>query len=154
MNIKLLVNALRFGQAIGAKSQWRWAGAVGLVAGFGFYVAKTNGLLSDVEIGQWMELVEAVIDLGLAVSVYSAVATTEKVGLLPKAKQEDPDVVLTEEDIREALYGDRNEGDFADNVDFVRDTASGQRLSTDTHETDQYSKSSGFPSGPFWDNSR
>lgn len=119
-NVKMLIDALRFGQAVGAKSSWRWAGAVGLVAGIAFYVSKANGWLEGVLLDEWMEMVQVAIDLGITIGAYSVVATNEKAGILPRAAQLD--------------------------VDELHDS----ELSTNADKAESSAQSSGFPDGPFW----
>jgi hypothetical protein len=138
MNVKVLINALRFGQAVGKHSPWRWAGAVGLVAGFGFYVAKANGLLDGVAEEDWMSLVQSGLDLAMTMSLYAVVATNEKVGILPKVK---------ERPVVDEYFGDVPMRDHAERL-------SDPELPSSPDAANQRSKSSEFPDGPFWDHNR
>lgn len=114
--IRSLLRALRVGASVRNPTPLKWAGVAIAVAIIALEVAKSYGVLADVSEAALIELVMA------ALVLYSQIASTEKIGLLPPDRRDsDP----PERVRRESLP--------------PRTDASEER------------NSAGFPNGPFFD---
>ena len=118
MSPNRLIHALRIGASVKNPTPLKWAGVAVAVAIIALEVSKSYGVFADVTESSIVELVMA------ALVLYSQIASTEKIGVLPPDRS-DP----------------RIDGR-------VRD----QSMSTDADEVGpKYSRRGGFPDGPFFD---
>ena len=141
--IRSLLRALRVGASVQNPTSLKWAGVAVAVAIIALEVAKSYGVLADVSEAALIELVMA------ALVLYSQIASTEKIGVLPAKKQRS---------VAHKYYGDvpmRDKSgildyDFLDDPHVDRLRRQSLPPNTDAPES---RNSAGFPDGPFFGDS-
>jgi hypothetical protein len=89
--IRTLFHALRTGASVPNPTPLKWAGVAVAVALIALEVAKSYGVLADVQESAIIELVMA----GLV--LYSQIASTDKIGILPANRRDhDPERMQSE----------------------------------------------------------
>lgn len=81
--IRSLLHSLRIGASVKNPTPLKWSGVVVAVAIIALEVAKSYGVLTDVTESSIIELVMA------ALVLYSQIASTDKIGLLPEKLETD-----------------------------------------------------------------
>jgi hypothetical protein len=106
--IRSLLHALRVGASVPNPTPLKWAGVAVAIAIIALEVAKSYGVLADVQESAIIELVMA------AIVLYSQFASTGKIGLLPR-RADAPERMQSEPlPPRAATPESRNRGGFPD----------------------------------------